>query len=50
MLGPMRSDNEVRLGSLGRDYGEVLWEPGAEVIERARITGYRRWLARWPDA
>src|SRR5260370_1195301 len=45
MLGPMRSDNEVRLGSLGRDYGEVLWEPGAEVIERARITGYRRWLA-----
>ena len=27
------------------DYGEVLWEPSATVIERARITGYRRWLA-----
>ena len=45
MLGPMPSDNEVRPGSLGRDYGEVLREPGAADIERARITGYRRWLA-----
>jgi acetoacetyl-CoA synthetase len=47
----MPLDNEVRLesleppGSLGRDYGEVLWAPGAAEIERARITGYRRWLA-----
>jgi acetoacetyl-CoA synthetase len=41
----MRSDNEVRLGSLGRDYGEVLWQPGPAEVERARITGYRRWLA-----
>src|SRR5262244_310566 len=45
MLGPMPSDNEVRPGSLGRDYGEVLREPGTADIERARITGYRRWLA-----
>ena len=41
----MPSDNEVRLGSLGRDYGEVLWQPGPAEVERARITGYRRWLA-----
>jgi acetoacetyl-CoA synthetase len=26
-------------------YGEVLWAPSAGQIERARITGYRRWLA-----
>jgi acetoacetyl-CoA synthetase len=45
MLGPMPSDNEVRPGTLGRDYGDVLWQPGPEVIERARITAYRRWLA-----
>jgi len=45
MLGPMPSDNEVRLGSLGGDYGEVLWQPGPDEVERARITGYRRWLA-----
>jgi acetoacetyl-CoA synthetase len=45
MLGPMPSDNEVRPGPLGRDYGDILWEPGPEDIERARITGYRRWLA-----
>src|SRR5215471_14907624 len=45
MLGPMPSDNEVRLGSLGGDYGEVLWQPGPAEVERARITGYRRWLA-----
>jgi acetoacetyl-CoA synthetase len=32
-------------GLPGRDYGEVLWEPSPEVIRRARITGYRRWLA-----
>jgi len=45
MLGHMPSDNEVGLGSLGRDYGEVLWQPGPAEVERARITGYRRWLA-----
>jgi acetoacetyl-CoA synthetase len=45
MLGPMPSDNEVRPGTLGRDYGDVLWQPGPEQIERARITAYRRWLA-----
>src|SRR5215471_8192551 len=43
MLGPMPTDNDV--GTLGRDYGEVLWRPGPEIIERARITDYRRWLA-----
>jgi acetoacetyl-CoA synthetase len=45
MLGPMPSDNEVGLESLGRDYGEVLWQPGPAEVERARVTGYRRWLA-----
>ena len=45
MLGPMPSDNEVGLGSLGHDYGEVLWRPGPAEVEGARITGYRRWLA-----
>ena len=44
MLGPMPSDNEVRPGTLGQDYGDVLWQPGPEVIERARITAYQRWL------
>ena len=44
MLGPMPSDNEVRPGTLGRDYGDTLWQPGPEVLERARITAYRRWL------
>jgi acetoacetyl-CoA synthetase len=44
MLERMPSDNEVRPGMLGRDYGDVLWQPGPEVIERARITAYRRWL------
>jgi acetoacetyl-CoA synthetase len=43
----MRTDNEVGPagGPLGRDYGEVLWRPGPELVERARITDYRRWLA-----
>src|SRR6516162_9186542 len=47
MLGRMPSDNEVGPGSgaAGRDYGEVLWQPGPEQIERARVTHYRRWLA-----
>src|ERR1700733_6572386 len=44
MLGPMpRNDEVARL--LGSDYGEVLWEPGPEVIDQARITQYLRWLA-----
>jgi acetoacetyl-CoA synthetase len=43
----MRTDNEVGPagGPLGRDYGEVLWRPGPELVGRARITDYRRWLA-----
>jgi len=46
MLGPM-PDNDAAAGAglLGSGYGDVLWEPSAEVIERARITDYRRWLA-----
>ncbi len=44
MLGLMpRNDEVARL--LGSDYGEVLWEPGPEVIDQARITQYLRWLA-----
>ena len=38
-----RNDEVTRL--LGSDYGEVLWEPGPEVIDQARITQYLRWLA-----
>jgi len=47
MLGRMPTDDEAGAGTglPGRDYGEVLWEPSPEVIKRARITGYRRWLA-----
>jgi acetoacetyl-CoA synthetase len=44
MLGPMPRNDEVA-GLLGSDYGEVLWEPGPEVIDQARITQYLRWLA-----
>ncbi len=29
----------------GRGYGATLWTPGRAVMERARITGYARWLA-----
>jgi acetoacetyl-CoA synthetase len=29
----------------GRDYGDTLWTPSAEVIQRAEITRYARWLA-----
>jgi acetoacetyl-CoA synthetase len=39
-----RNDEVARL--LGSDYGEVLWEPGPEVIDQARITQYLRWLAQ----
>jgi acetoacetyl-CoA synthetase len=43
----MPTDNDVMPedGQLGRDYGEVLWRPSRELVERSRITGYRRWLA-----
>jgi acetoacetyl-CoA synthetase len=43
----MPSDSQAKPGleGLGRDYGQVLWRPGPEVIERARVTGYHRWLA-----
>ena len=41
----MPMDNEAGTGLPGRDYGEVLWEPSPEVIERARVTDYRWWLA-----
>src|SRR5689334_7712937 len=49
MLGRM-PDNEANeamagAGPLGSGYGDVLWEPSAEVVKRARITDYRRWLA-----
>ena len=49
MLGRM-PDNEADeamagAGPLGSGYGNVLWEPSAEVVKRARITDYRRWLA-----
>src|SRR5215471_3983621 len=46
MLGRM-PDNEAMAGAglLGSGYGDVLWEPSAEVVKRARITDYRRWLA-----
>jgi acetoacetyl-CoA synthetase len=44
----MSAENEVTLGGglPGRDYGDVLWEPDPELIRRARITDYRRWLVR----
>ena len=47
MLGrmPRTTKSQRATGCSGRDYGEVLWEPSPEVIRRARITGYRRWLA-----
>jgi acetoacetyl-CoA synthetase len=50
MLGAMPThdptDDAAPLGGgLGRDYGQVLWRPSAAQIERARITGFRRWLS-----
>jgi acetoacetyl-CoA synthetase len=45
MLGAMPLGEDVIAGLPGRDYGQVLWEPSAEVIQRARISDYRRWLA-----
>jgi acetoacetyl-CoA synthetase len=51
MLMPMPNQGGAEmpaeaLAAAGRDYGDVLWTPGAELIDGARITGYRRWLAR----
>ena len=47
MLGAMPTGDEVRAGTglPGNDYGEVLWEPSPDLIERARITDFRRWLS-----
>jgi acetoacetyl-CoA synthetase len=44
---PDNEANEAMTGAgpLGSGYGNVLWEPSAEVVKRARITDYRRWLA-----
>src|SRR4249920_2240211 len=46
MLGRM-PDNDAAAGPglPGSGYGDVLWEPSPEVVKRARITDYRRWLA-----
>ena len=46
MLGRM-PDNEALAGTglPGNGYGDVLWVPSPEVVERARVTDYRRWLA-----
>jgi acetoacetyl-CoA synthetase len=41
----MTTGDQVAAGLPGGDYGEVLWEPTPERIERARISDYRRWLA-----
>jgi acetoacetyl-CoA synthetase len=43
----MSSDQEAGAGTAlpGSDYGAVLWEPSPEVIRRARVADYRRWLA-----
>jgi acetoacetyl-CoA synthetase len=41
----MSRDIEAGAGVMGGGYGEVLWEPSGEVIERARVSDYRRWLA-----
>jgi acetoacetyl-CoA synthetase len=46
MLGDMSSNATTGpiSGLPSRDYGEVLWQPSPEGIERARITAYLRWL------
>jgi acetoacetyl-CoA synthetase len=40
-------DNEALAGTglPGNGYGDVLWVPSPEVVEHARVTDYRRWLA-----
>ena len=46
MLGRM-PDNEALAGTglPGSGYGDVLWQPSPGLVERARVTDYRRWLA-----
>ena len=46
MLGRM-PDKEALAGTglPGNGYGDVLWVPSPAVVERARVTDYRRWLA-----
>jgi acetoacetyl-CoA synthetase len=45
ILGAMAAGNQAGAGGgLPGGYGEVLWRPSQEVAERARVTGYRRWL------
>jgi acetoacetyl-CoA synthetase len=53
MLGAMPTDDEVAAVAdaaagalLGSGYGATLWEPSPDVIERARITQFCRWLVR----
>jgi len=43
--GPMAIGDQVVPGLPSGDYGEVLWEPTPELIGRARMSDYRRWLA-----
>jgi acetoacetyl-CoA synthetase len=54
MLGGMASENFGTAqagpggpvaGLPGPDYGEVLWQPSGDLLQRARITDYQRWLA-----
>jgi acetoacetyl-CoA synthetase len=45
MLGRMPDNDAAAAPGLpGSGYGDVLWEPSPEVVKRARITDYRRWL------
>ena len=53
MLGAMPTDDEAAAVAdaaagplLGSGYGATLWEPSPDVIERARITQFCRWLVR----
>ena len=53
MLGAMSTDDKLAAAAgaapdaaLGTGYGTTLWEPSPDVIERARITQFCRWLAR----
>src|SRR5487761_1267865 len=37
-------ESAAGIAAAGRGYGTTLWQPSPAVIERARITGYMRWL------
>ena len=41
----MPAEAQFLPGLGGSGYGDVLWRPGADLADRARISGYRRWLA-----